>query len=124
MKVCVVDWQVAYHGHGPTDLCYLIYSSSTKFMRDKYLDYFLDLYYETLTELLEKLNIAFTPTFEEFHGEFIQSIPYCLLFCANADDFILGPDQGKDYIKKTSCKFNLLHQLFLKFYQTWPPMKK
>ena len=94
MKVCVVDWQVAYHGQAPTDLCYLIYSSSTKFMRDKYLDYFLDLYYETLTELLEKLSIAFTPTFEEFHGEFIQSIPYCLLFCANADDFTLDPDQG------------------------------
>ena len=96
MKVCVVDWQVAYHGFGPTDLCYLIYSSSTKVMRDKYLDHFLELYYETLTELLDKLNVAFSHTFEEFHGEFVQSMPYCLLFCANADDFTPEPNQGKN----------------------------
>ena len=84
--------QVAYFGHGPADLCYLILSSSTISTRIKHLEDILRAYYETLLKTTEAMNVEFMSSYEDLKLEYIASIPYCLLFCANADDFIPDPE--------------------------------
>jgi hypothetical protein len=64
--------QVSYFGHAPTDLCYLIYSSSTLLSRQKYLDFLLKLYFDTFLETLNDLKVAFKPSFDTFYNDFIQ----------------------------------------------------
>ena len=36
----------------------------------------------------EALEVAFNPSYEDLKLEYIASIPYCILFCANAEDFV------------------------------------
>jgi len=88
IDVHVVDWQVAYFGHGPADLCYLILSSSTSATRIKHFEHILHAYYDTLIKTTEALEVAFNPSYEDLKLEYIASIPYCILFCANAEDFV------------------------------------
>jgi len=38
VKVAIVDWQVSYYGSGPSDLCYLLYSSTTSGFRRAHKD--------------------------------------------------------------------------------------
>lgn len=84
---------MAYFGRGPTDLCYLILSSSTLCKRQEHLETWLRTYYDTLIKTTDALGHAFTASFEDLQNEYISAIPYCILFCANAEDFVLDKEE-------------------------------
>lgn len=107
LKVAIVDWQVSFYGHGPTDLCYLIYSTSTSLFRKKHLDALLKSYFHILVSTVHKLGVpgnAFDPSFEEFESDFMQSLPFCLLFCANAEDLTLRELPSQEPRRKADAR--------------------
>ena len=63
-------------------------SSTTLATRIKHFEHVLRAYYDTLLKTTEALEVAFISSYEDLKMEYIASIPYCLLFCANADDFV------------------------------------
>ena len=49
--------QVSYYGNATSDLCYLIYSSTTGLFRRKHLQKLLKFYFDTLVESIESFGI-------------------------------------------------------------------
>ena len=49
--------QVSYYGNATSDLCYLIYSSTTALFRRKHLQKLLKFYFDTLVESIESFGI-------------------------------------------------------------------
>ena len=52
-RAVVIDWQMSYYGNATTDLCYLLYTSTTKSYRDEHLQDLLKTYYSIFTATLE-----------------------------------------------------------------------
>ncbi len=69
--MAVVDWQVSYYGSGPSDLCYLIYSSTTSHFRMAHGESLAKAYFENYVAALEDLQATETGvTYDEFLEEF------------------------------------------------------
>ena len=82
---------MAYFGRGPTDLCYLLLSSSTLTTRLKNREFLLNVYFDTLMSTLDTLGTQIHLTIDDLRKEYVASLPYCLVFCANAQDFVPDP---------------------------------
>ena len=111
--------KVSYYASGPSDLCYLLYSSTTSGFRRAHKDRLCKLYYDTFVRTAAPLfnddDGGWTPPFQEdffremrkvryyhpmstsikqshFEPAFLsstQSMKMCLLFCASAGDLKL-----------------------------------
>lgn len=65
--------QISFFGHAPSDVCYLVYSSTTKVFRDSHLEELLNDYFELLTRTIRSLGIhheLFDGQIEDFKAEF------------------------------------------------------
>ncbi|XP_059080164.1 uncharacterized protein LOC131878256 isoform X2 [Tigriopus californicus] len=77
LRCLAVDWQISFFGHAPSDVCYLVYSSTTKAFRDSHLDRLLKNYFELLDRTIRSLGIhqeLFDARYEEFRAEFHQTM--------------------------------------------------
>ena len=67
--------QVCYYGNATSDLCYLIYTTSTAIFRQENLDNLLKLYFEHLISVIRDLGLEedqYNPIYDEFVDEFYK----------------------------------------------------
>lgn len=111
LRCLAVDWQISFFGHAPSDVCYLVYSSTTKVFRDSHLEELLNDYFELLTRTIRSLGIhheLFDGQIEDFKAEFHHCLGWCLLFCGGVEIFKMDPMEGEIYFEENIKEDNEL----------------
>ena len=68
-------FQICYYGNAPSDLCYLIFTTSSSMFRQEHLNNLLELYFETLMRTVRALGLLeniYNPAYEQLEDEFYK----------------------------------------------------
>lgn len=101
VECCLLDWQILRYASPVCDLSNYIFGGTTKELRDKHYSQFLDVYYKSLTDLLQTWVFC-TKT---FGGEFY--LTFFFKFRLGSDPEKVFPRAAFDDQLKKFAKFGL-----------------